>query len=52
MAGLTPLEPWIASRIGLAAGPRLTRDSLERYQLDRLAETLAYVAEQSPFYRR
>jgi phenylacetate-CoA ligase len=52
MAGLTPLEPWIASRIGLAAGARLTRSALERYQLDRLAETLAYVREQSPFYRR
>jgi phenylacetate-coenzyme A ligase PaaK-like adenylate-forming protein len=52
MPRLTPLEPWIASRIGLPAGARLTRSALERYQLDRLHETLAYAREQSPFYRR
>lgn len=51
MAELTPLEPWIAARIGLTGGTRLTRDALERYQLARLAETLEHVREQSPFYR-
>lgn len=52
MPRLTPLEGWIGARIGLAAGARLTRSALEQYQLDRLHETLAYVREQSPFYRQ
>jgi phenylacetate-coenzyme A ligase PaaK-like adenylate-forming protein len=52
MAELTPLEPWIATKIGLADGERLTRGNLERYQLVRLKETLEHVKQQSPFYRR
>jgi phenylacetate-coenzyme A ligase PaaK-like adenylate-forming protein len=51
MAELTPLEPWIAAKIGLKAGERLTRDLLERYQLARLGETLEYTRRHSPFYR-
>jgi phenylacetate-CoA ligase len=31
---------------------RMPRPELERYQLDRLREQLAYVSERSPFYRR
>lgn len=46
---LTPLEPWIAHKIG--AGDRLRRADLEHYQLDRLRETLRLVRSRSPFYR-
>src|SRR5689334_12295569 len=47
---LTPLEPWIARKIG--AGDRLLRADLESYQLDRLRETLRLARSRSPFYRR
>jgi phenylacetate-coenzyme A ligase PaaK-like adenylate-forming protein len=46
---LTPLEPWIARKIG--AGDRLRRADLERYQLGRLRETLRHARSHSPFYR-
>ena len=48
---VTPLEPWIKSRIGIPASEPLTREALESYQLDRLRETLQYARRQSPFYR-
>ncbi len=48
---LTPLEPWIADKIGLAEGSRLRIDDLRRFQLERLNDTLGYVRERSPFYR-
>lgn len=51
MPRLTPLEPWIAARIGRTQGERLTRDLLEHYQLARLGETLEYARRHSPFYR-
>lgn len=51
MTELTPLEPWIAARIGLPPGERLTRAALEQSQLTRLKETFEYVREHSPFYR-
>ena len=41
---LTPLEPWIASKIGQKAGP-LDLKSLRAYQLARLNETLTRVRE-------
>jgi phenylacetate-coenzyme A ligase PaaK-like adenylate-forming protein len=48
---LTPLEPWIAGKIG-AAGRALTREALAAYQLEKLRETLALVRARSQFYRR
>lgn len=45
---LTPLEPWIARKIGVS---RLTREALDAYQLARLQETLTYTRERSRFYR-
>ncbi len=51
MPALTPLEPWIARKIGVDAGASLTRERLEAYQLARLRETLRWAREQSPFYR-
>jgi len=48
---LTPLEPWIQSKIGLPPGTPLTRTSLNDYQLDRLRETVEHARSRSPFYR-
>jgi phenylacetate-CoA ligase len=49
---LTPLEPWIARRLGLAAGVRPTADVLAAFHLDGVRRTLALVRGRSPFYRR
>ena len=49
---LTPLEPWIAAKIGLQPGTPLTRDALNDYQLKRLRATVDHAGRQSPFYRR
>lgn len=56
---LTPLEPWIAARLGLAgqglAGQgmaRLTRPALEAWQLARLNETLALARGRSAYQAR
>lgn len=46
---LTPLEPWIAHKIGR---PSLLRAELEAYQLRRLQETLRLARSRSGFYRR
>ncbi|HUA99298.1 MAG TPA: AMP-binding protein [Terracidiphilus sp.] len=46
----TPLEPWTAARLGPPAGA-LTREAIERWQLARLNETIAWTRERSPFYR-
>lgn len=48
---LTPLEPWIAGKIGRPGQP-LRRADLEAYQLDRLRATLDLARAHSPFYRR
>jgi phenylacetate-CoA ligase len=48
---LTPLEPWIAAKIGDDGRP-LDPEHLRSHQLAKLNETLAWVAEQSAFYRR
>jgi phenylacetate-CoA ligase len=48
---LSPLEPWIAAKIG-AAGQPLARSSLEAHQLARLNDALRLVRDRSPFYRR
>lgn len=47
---VTPLEAWIAGKIG-APGVPLDVAALQSYQLARLNETLALVQEQSRFYR-
>lgn len=49
---LTPLEPWIKSKIGLAATESLTRSLLEGYQLRKLRETMEHARRHSPFYRQ
>ncbi|NLM20795.1 MAG: phenylacetate--CoA ligase family protein [Peptococcaceae bacterium] len=46
----TPLEDWIARKIGLQA-EELTREALERYQLAQIRKTIAWVKEKSSFYR-
>ncbi|MFH1027496.1 MAG: AMP-binding protein, partial [Pseudomonadota bacterium] len=48
---LTPLEPWIRSKIDLPPGTPLTRAALNDYQLDRLRETVEHARCRSPFYR-
>jgi phenylacetate-coenzyme A ligase PaaK-like adenylate-forming protein len=47
----TPLESWIAGKIGLSSG-ELTRRKVAEYQLDKLRETIRWVRTQSPFYAR
>ncbi len=44
---LTPLEPWIARRIGRS---KLTRQDLEAWQLARRRESVAPARTKSPFY--
>ncbi|MDD2734026.1 MAG: AMP-binding protein [Desulfuromonadaceae bacterium] len=48
---LTPLEPWICSKIGLEPNVPLTRTSLNDYQLGRVQATVEQAHNQSPFYR-
>lgn len=47
----TPLESWISEKIGEGQGP-LTRESIERHQLAKLRETLAWSGARSNFYRQ
>ncbi|MEI6205800.1 MAG: DVU_1553 family AMP-dependent CoA ligase [Desulfuromonadales bacterium] len=49
---LTPLEPWIRSKIGLPPTLPLSRSALQDYQLSRLQATVDYVRNHSRFYRR
>lgn len=48
-APLTPLEPWIAGKIGCEGQP-LSLQHLRSYQLSKLNETLSLAQERSPFY--
>lgn len=48
----TPLESWIARRIGLPQGEPLSYDHLAAYQLERVRQVLVYVLEHSGFYQR
>ena len=48
---ITPLDGWIASKVGSSVRP-LDTCSLHAYQLERLNQTLALVQERSRFYRR
>ena len=47
----SPLEPWIAGKIG-GAGGQLSAATLAAYQLARLQDTLRLVRARSAFYRR
>lgn len=51
MTALTPLQPWIARKIGLSS-EALTPGALEAYHLQKLQETLDRCREKSPFYRQ
>ena len=48
---LTPLEPWIAAKIGQGSGP-LDHRALHAHQLARLNDTLTRVRKRSRFYGR
>lgn len=52
MTPLTPLEPWIKSKLGLPVTELLTRSFLEEHQLGRLRETIEHSRRHSPFYRK
>ncbi|HEX2768309.1 MAG TPA: AMP-binding protein [Geobacteraceae bacterium] len=52
MKTLTPLEPWIKTKIGLPATEPMTRTILEDYQFGKLRETIEHARRHSPFYRR
>ncbi|MFH1982360.1 MAG: DVU_1553 family AMP-dependent CoA ligase [Pseudomonadota bacterium] len=49
---ITPLEAWVAARIGAPADQGLPRQMLRDYQLAKLRDTLHVVKRRSPFYRR
>jgi phenylacetate-CoA ligase len=51
MTPLTPLEPWIAARIGQPGRP-MDRQLLHRFQRDRLRRTVQLVRSRAPYYRR
>ncbi len=46
----TPLEDWIAHKMGFSRG-NFTENDMREYQLERLRETVEYIAVKSPFYR-
>lgn len=48
---ITPLERWIAGRIGVSP-TGLTRKQIQSHQLARLRQTVQWARERSPFYRR
>jgi phenylacetate-coenzyme A ligase PaaK-like adenylate-forming protein len=48
---LTPVEPWVARKIGLP-GRVITRAEIEAYQRDRLEATLQLARQKSQFYQR
>ena len=45
---VSPLEQWTAGRLGV---DRLTREAIERWQVERLQEVVAWARARSPFYR-
>jgi len=47
----TPLDQWIAYKIGRNSS-NFSENAIREHQLERLRETIEYVAEKSPFYRR
>jgi phenylacetate-CoA ligase len=49
---ITPLEQWIKGKIGSTATGADFRSELESFQLRKLRETVGFVRDNSPFYRR
>jgi phenylacetate-coenzyme A ligase PaaK-like adenylate-forming protein len=49
---LTPLEPWIKTKLGTTANGADLRSDIDRYQLLKLRETVDYVRIHAPFYRK
>jgi phenylacetate-coenzyme A ligase PaaK-like adenylate-forming protein len=47
----TPLDDWIAGKIGFAGSVPLTQASLARYQTRALSAAVAHAFSRSPFYR-
>ena len=47
----TPLDAWLAGRLGLSSGLEPGGKALDAYRLDRLRRTVALARENSPFYR-
>lgn len=52
MAKITPLDAWIAGKIGQPGGAPLRSETLQAYQLERLRQTLQLCRQRSPFYRK
>jgi phenylacetate-CoA ligase len=48
----SPLEDWISEKVSGVTGGELTEEKIRQYQLERLRQTLEYVAEKSAFYSR
>lgn len=48
----TPLDGWVARKIGLAESHSLTRSVIRAYQLEKLNDTLARARRNSPFYNQ
>ncbi|MEJ2641061.1 MAG: AMP-binding protein [Desulfosarcinaceae bacterium] len=48
---MTPLDPWIARKIGLHDETPLTAEALTRYQVEKLNKTVAFAFANSPFYK-
>ncbi len=46
------LDEWVKAKIGMRPDETLSAARIRAYQLDKLAEVLAYAAGASPFYRR
>ncbi|HVN20735.1 MAG TPA: AMP-binding protein [Dongiaceae bacterium] len=51
MSDKTPLESWIARKIGLG-GSTVTREKISHYQLQKVRETLRWARSHSPFYKQ
>ncbi|MCB2191129.1 MAG: AMP-binding protein [Deltaproteobacteria bacterium] len=48
----TPLDHWLERKLGLPTNTAPDPEALADYQLERLRQTVAYLREHSPFYRR
>ena len=46
------LDDWIKEQIGDRTSKELSREALDRCQIDRLRETAAHAVNESPFYRK
>jgi phenylacetate-coenzyme A ligase PaaK-like adenylate-forming protein len=48
---MSPLESLIAGKLGLDSSKPVSLAAIHSYQMDKLAETVAYASRNSPFYR-